>query len=76
MNNMPNVEYIHPSELGEEFYKGDTLPEAVNEPQFVGFECLGCGGRHAQLDELAECQRRLMAFYVMQRANAREMQAA
>jgi hypothetical protein len=73
---MDNVEYIFPWELGDGFYKDDKLPEAVNEPQFVGFECLGCGGRHAQLDELAECQRRLMAFYVMQRANATEMQAA
>jgi hypothetical protein len=71
-----DFEIIHPSDLGMEHYQGDTLPEAVNEPQFVGFECLGCGTRHAQLGEVIDCQARLQTFYVMQRANAMEMQVA
>jgi hypothetical protein len=71
-----DFEIIHPSDLGEEFYKGDTLPAAVNEPQFVGFGCFACGQRHAHLGEVIDCHARLQTFYVMQRANAMEMQVA
>lgn len=28
---------------------------AAVHPQFIGFQCLGCGKRHAQLAELIEC---------------------
>ena len=63
-----NAIALYPSDLGAEEYQGETLPEAVNEPQFVGFQCLGCSGRHAELLDLLDCQNRLMRFYVNQRA--------
>lgn len=62
---METIEILLPSDLGVEHYQGDTLPEAVNEPLFVGFECLGCDGRHAQLDELIACQQQAMARYAL-----------
>jgi hypothetical protein len=57
---MDNFDYIfpefaHPSELGQEFYRCDELPEAVNEPQFISFDCGACGEKHATFDELVKC---------------------
>lgn len=36
------------------------------EPQFVGFQCFGCGERHPDLAGLLDCQERLRQFYARQ----------
>ena len=55
MNSTENTEILYPYELGEEYYQADTLAPAVHEPQFVGFQCLACDGRHDSLIELVGC---------------------
>jgi hypothetical protein len=72
---MGDFEILYPSDLGAEHYQGDTLPEAVNEPQFVTYECL-CGAQHRFLIELIDCRKRLDYWYALRRANAMELQAA
>jgi hypothetical protein len=70
-----DFEIIYPDEL---YVTKDMeyVPPQTLEPQFIGFQCLGCGARHAQLNEVIDCQARLQTFYAMHRANAMEFQAA
>lgn len=67
-------EVLHPSDLGAEFYAGDILPEATKPPQFVGFQCLCCEERHADLIELIACQDKALARAVQMRAQAAMLQ--
>ena len=43
-----------PDDAPDSVYLGE-FPEAVKEPQFISFQCSGCGGQHADLDNLIFC---------------------